>query len=115
VRLPSPSPTAAAPNQKTPLMRRITTIREIRRPTPENRAIDAICAVSEFSAGVDEMPVVFGTTGLTGSWLFAKLLTSKSQAVARMVQCAFWLSANPPQGAAAGRHPSLPPGFDHLP
>jgi hypothetical protein len=85
-------------NQKTPFMRRSTTIKEARRPTPENSAIETNCAVSEFSAGVEEMPVVFGTTGLTGSWLFAKLLSSKSQTVAPKVQCAFWLSANPPQG-----------------
>jgi hypothetical protein len=53
-------------NQKTPLMRRMTINKEARRPTPANSAIETNCAVFEFSAGVEEMPVVFGTTGLTG-------------------------------------------------
>jgi hypothetical protein len=61
-------------NQNTPLMRRITTTREISSPTPENSAIETNCAVSEFSAGVEEMPVVFGTAALASLWLLTRLL-----------------------------------------
>src|SRR5690242_16430830 len=44
------------------------------------------------------MPAVFGMTALRFS--VAKLLCSKCPLATRRVQCAFWLSANPPQGIA---------------
>src|SRR5258705_13874519 len=50
-------------------MRSSTTIKEARRPTPEKSAIETNWARSEFSAGVEEMPVAFGAIALTRLWL----------------------------------------------
>lgn len=77
-------------------MRRSTTIKEARRPTPENSAIETNCAVSEFCDADEEMPAVFGMTALQ-FLVVKKLLSLKCPTTKAGVQCAFWLSANPPQ------------------
>jgi len=77
-------------------MRRSTTTKEARRPTPENSAIETNCAVSEFCDADEEMPAVFGMTALR-SFSGQKLLSLKCPTTKAGVQCAFWLSANPPQ------------------
>jgi hypothetical protein len=77
-------------------MRRMTTIKETRRPTPENSAIETNCAVSEFCDADEEMPAVFGMTALP-FLVVEKHLSVKCRTTKAGVQCAFWLSANPPQ------------------
>ena len=74
----------------------MTTSSEIRRPPQENSAIETNSAASAFSAGVEEIPV-FGTVALTGS----RILGLNVRQLLSAIQCAFWLSANPPQAAPA--------------
>ena len=61
-----PSSGGNCSNQTKSYMRTMTTASEIRRPTPENSAIETNSAASESSAGVEEMPVVLGTAAFTG-------------------------------------------------
>jgi len=77
-------------------MRSSTTINEASKPTPENSAIETNSAVFEFCDADEEMPAVFGMTALRfcGG---QKLLSLKCRTTKAGVQCAFWLSANPPQ------------------
>jgi hypothetical protein len=70
----------------------MTTPSEIRRPVQHSSAMEDNSAASAFSAGVEEVSV-FGTAALTGS----RFLRENVRQPHLVVQCAFWLSANPPQ------------------
>ena len=83
-------------------MRRSTTIKETRRPAPENSAIETNCAVSEF-CDAEEMPAVFGMTALQffGGQKTPAPEMSDNQRRGSMLLLAQRQSA---AGAEAGRH-----------
>jgi hypothetical protein len=52
------------PCQKMPFMRQRTMTREIKRPMPENSAIETNCELSEFCKADEEASILFGIDGL---------------------------------------------------
>jgi hypothetical protein len=55
---------ASRSHQNTPCMRSSTTVKDARRPIPENSAVETNWAVSEFCDANEEMPAGFGMTAL---------------------------------------------------
>jgi hypothetical protein len=68
-------------------MRQMTMTMEIRRPTPENSAIETNWAVSESGKADEETPALFGMTVLQFS-LVKRLPSFECPAMTTDVQCA---------------------------
>jgi hypothetical protein len=90
-------------------MRKITTIRDTKRPTPENSAIETSSAVSEFceDTGADEeMRAVFGMTALSSLWCSKNSCRYECLAATMKIQRFSLAHANTPQGIGAGQRPA---------